>query len=210
VGARGAAMLIVEADVAVVERDLVAGRLACPGCRGVLARWGFARARVLRCRLGDLLLRPRRAKCRACAGTHVLLSDRALVRRQDEVAVIGAALVAMVAGRGHRRVAADAGLPVSTVRGWRRALVAGAEAIRVHFTRLAHALDPQLDAIVSAGSVAADALEAVAVAARAFVLRFGSGPVWSVVSALCGGLLLCHTSRPLFAAGAVGQGLRPW
>ena len=203
-------MLIVEVDEAVVDRDLVAGVLACPGCGGVLARWGFARERVLRCRSGDVVLRPRRAKCRGCAGTHVLLGDRGLLRRQDEVAVIGAALTAMVAGRGHRRVAAEAGLPASTVRGWRRAFVAGAEAIRSHFTRWAHALDPQLGAVVSTGSAAADALEAVAVAARAFVLRFGSRPVWSVVSVLCGGALLCHTSPRLFAAGVFGQGPRPW
>ena len=203
-------MLIVEVDEAVVDRDLVAGVLACPGCGGVLARWGFARERVLRCRSGDVVLRPRRAKCRGCAGTHVLLGDRGLLRRQDEVAVIGAALTAMVAGRGHRRVAAEAGLPASTVRGWRRAFVAGAEAIRSHFTRCAHALDPQLGPVAAAGSMAADALEAVAVAARAFVLRFGSRPVWSVVSVLCGGALLCHTSPRLFAAGVFGQGPRPW
>ena len=203
-------MLIVEAHEVVVERDLVAGMLACPGCDGVLARWGFARRRVLRCREGDVVLRPRRAKCRACAGTHVLLSDRGLLRRQDEVAVIGAALVAMVAGRGHRRVAAESGVPASTVRGWRRAFVAGAEAIRSHFTRCAHALDAQLSAICAAGSLAGDALEAVAVAARAFVLRFGSRPVWSVVSVLCGGALLCHTSLRLFGAEMFGQGARPW
>lgn len=203
-------MLIVEADEVVVERDLVGGLLACPACGGVLARWGFARERVLRCREGDVVLRPRRAKCRACAGTHVLLGDRGLLRRQDEVAVIGAALVAMVAGRGHRWVAADAGVPASTVRGWRRAFVAGAEAIRSHFTRCAHALDAQLGAICAAGGLAADALEAVAVAARAFVLRFGSRPVWSVVSVLCGGRLLCHTSLRLFGAEMFGQGARPW
>jgi hypothetical protein len=203
-------MLIVGVDEAVVERDLVAGVLACPGCGGVLARWGFARERVLRCRSGDVLLRPRRAKCRACAGTHVLLGDRGLLRRQDEVAVIGEALTAMVAGRGYRRVAADAGVPASTVRGWRAAFVAGAEAIRAHFTRCAHALDPQMGAIVAAGSATGDALEAVAVAARAFVLRFGSRPLWSIVGVLCGGRLLCHTSPRLFGSGMFGQGPRPW
>jgi hypothetical protein len=203
-------LLIVDAEEVVVERDLVAGVLACPACGGVLARWGFARARVLRCRSGDVLLCPRRAKCRGCAGTHVLLSDRALLRRQDEVAVIGEAIEAMVAGRGYRRVAAQAGLPASTVRGWRAAFVAGAEVIRSHFTRCAHALDRQLGPVAAAGSAVADALEAVAVAARAFVLRFGSRPVWSVVSVLCGGELLCHTSPRLFAAVAFGQGPRPW
>ena len=34
-----APVLTVGADVVVVERRLVAGELACPGCAGVLARW---------------------------------------------------------------------------------------------------------------------------------------------------------------------------
>lgn len=189
-------MLIVEADVSVVERDLVAGLLACPCCDGVLARWGFARRRVLRCRAGDVVLVPRRAKCRGCAGTHVLLGDQGLVRRRDEVEVIGAALVAMVAGSGHRRVAADVGLPASTVRGWRRAFVARAEAVRAHFTRWGHALDPRLGRVQPAGGEGADALEAIAVAVRAWVLRFGARPLWPLVCVLSGGVLLCNTSCP--------------
>ena len=67
------------------------------------------RERVLRCSVGDRLLRPRRARCRGCAGTHVLLPDVALLRRQDEVAVIGAAIEAKVAGEGYRRIAATVG-----------------------------------------------------------------------------------------------------
>jgi hypothetical protein len=93
-------MLIVCAEVAVVEARLVGGRLACPSCREALRPWGHARERVLRCRSGDRWLRPRRARCRGCAGTHVLLPDVCLVRRQDEVGVIGAAIVASVAGVG--------------------------------------------------------------------------------------------------------------
>src|SRR5579875_1142960 len=44
-----APVLIVCSDPEVVEADLVAGRLRCPKCQdGALARWGFARRRVLR------------------------------------------------------------------------------------------------------------------------------------------------------------------
>jgi Activator of Hsp90 ATPase homolog 1-like protein/Domain of unknown function (DUF6431) len=89
-----APMLIVCAEVALVEVELVGGLLACPSCPGVLGPWGHARERVLRCRSGDCWLRPRRARCRGCAGTHVLLPDVCLLRRQDEVSVIGAAIVA--------------------------------------------------------------------------------------------------------------------
>jgi len=125
----------------------------------------------------------------------VLLSERGLVRRRDEVAVIGAALVEMIgAGRGHRPVAAQAGLPACTVRGWRRAFAGSAEAIRAHFARWAHALDPGLGRVAPAGDAAADALEAVAVAARAWVLRFGPGDPWRIASRLSGGALLGNTS----------------
>src|SRR5436190_214274 len=96
-------MLMVCAEVALVEAELVGGLLGCPSCRGVLGPWGHARERVVRCRSGDRLLRPRRARCRACAGTHVLLSEIVLLRRRDEVSVIGAAIEASVAGEGYRR-----------------------------------------------------------------------------------------------------------
>ena len=72
-------MLIVCAEVALVEAELVGGLLGCPSCREVLGPWGHARERVLRCRSGDRLLRPRRARCRGCLGTHVLLPDVVLV-----------------------------------------------------------------------------------------------------------------------------------
>jgi hypothetical protein len=188
-------MLIVCAEQAVVEAELVGGRLGCPSCRGELGPWGWARERVLRCSLGDRLLRPRRARCRGCAGTHVLLAELVLLRRQDEVSVIGAAIEAHVGGEGHRPIACRLGVPAGTVRGWLRRFAGGAELIRALFTRCAVALDPQLGPIVPAGSAIADALEALAVAARAWVLRFGPTPVWWIVSRLsAGGLLSGNTS----------------
>jgi hypothetical protein len=93
-------MLIVCAEEAQVEAELVDGMMGCPSCREVLGPWGHARVRVLRCRSGDRLLVPRRARCRGCAGTHVLLPEVALLRRQDEVSVIGEAIEASVAGGG--------------------------------------------------------------------------------------------------------------
>ncbi|MCA1677874.1 MAG: helix-turn-helix domain-containing protein, partial [Actinobacteria bacterium] len=65
-----------------------------------------------------------------------------------------------------------------------------------HFTRCAVALDPGLGPVLPAGSGVADALEAVAVAARAWVLRFGPGDPWPIASALSGGVLLGNTSSP--------------
>jgi hypothetical protein len=188
-------MLIVCAEQARVETELVAGALSCPSCRGVLGPWGHARERVLRCSWGDRWLRPRRARCRGCAGTHVLLPDLCLVRRQDEVVVIGAAIEATVAGEGYRRIASRLGVHAGTVRGWLRRFAERAELVRAHFTRWAVALDPELGPVLPAGI--ADALEAIAIAARAWVLRFGPGDPWRVVSRLSGGVLLA-TRAPAF------------
>jgi transposase-like protein len=186
-------MLSVCAEVAVVEAELVGGRLGCPSCPEVLGPWGHARERVLRCAAGDRRLRPRRARCRGCRVTHVLLPQTALLRRQDEIAVIGVAIEAKVlAGEGFRRIAERVGVSPITVRGWLRRFAERAELIRAHFVRCAVALDPELGPVLPAGSGVADAVEAIAVAVRAFVLRFGPADRWQLVSRLSGGRLLQH------------------
>ena len=192
-------MLIVCAEQVRVEAELVGGLLGCPSCRAVLGPWGHGRERVLRCSVGDRLLRPRRARCRGCAGTHVLLPGVALLRRRDEVSVIGAAIEAKVAGEGHRQIARRLGVHADTVRGWLRRFAERAARIRAHFTRWAVALDAELGAVLPAGSGIADALEAIAVAVRAWVLRFGPGDPWRIAGVLSGGVLLGNTSSPLAA-----------
>ena len=127
----------------------------------------------------------------------MLLPDLLLSRRRDEVAVIGAAIEAKVAGLGHRPIAERLGVPKDTVRGWLRRFVVRADQVRAHFTRWAVVLDPELGPVLPAGNSVADALEAIAVAARAWVLRFGPGEVWLLASVLSGGRLLCNTSCPL-------------
>ena len=82
----------------------------------------------------------------------MLLPDVALLRRQDEVSVIGAAIEAKVAGEGHRQIAGRLGVPADTVRGWLRRFAERAERIRAHFTRWAVALDLELGAVLPAGS----------------------------------------------------------
>jgi hypothetical protein len=183
-------MLIVGSEQVRVEAELVGGLLGCPSCRGVLGPWGHARERVLRCSFGDRLLRPRRGRCRGCEGTHVLLPEVALLRRQDEVSVIGAAIEAHVAGEGYRRIALRLGVVADTVRGWLRRFAERADQIRGHFTRCAVVLDPELGPVLPAGSGVADGLEAIAVATRAWVLRFGPGDPWRIASVLSGGVLL--------------------
>jgi transposase-like protein len=193
----GTPMLIVCAELAVVEAELVGGLLVCPSCRESLGPWGHARERVLRCRAGDRRLRPRRARCRGCRGTHVLLPQVAVLRRQDEVLVIGAAIVASLAGWGYRRIARRLGVPADTVRGWLRRFGERAELLRVLFTGSAVQLDPEIGAVMPAGSGVADAVEAIAIAGRAWTLRFGPAEAWQVASRLSGGLLLA-TRAPAF------------
>ena len=192
----GGIVLIVENDPAVVEGDLAAGVVACPACGGSLARWSFARRRILRGEAGPLALRPRRGRCRSCGKTQVLLPDVSLARRVDAVAVIGRALKAASTGLGHRRVARRVDRPASTVRGWLRRFAAAAAKVAAHFTVWAHALDPNLGAVRPARSVLGDAVEAIGVAARAASLRQGPRPAWAWASALSAGRLLSNTNSP--------------
>lgn len=189
-------MVIVGTDKAEVEADLFAGRLGCPPCGGVLGPWGHARRRVLRRRTGEELVRPRRSKCRSCRSTHVLLADSNFIRRRDEAETIGRAIVARAEGGTFRRIAKSLGLLADTVRGWLRAFARDAEAIRAHFTRWAHALDPLLGPIEATGDAFADAVAAIGAATRAAVLAQGPQSVWATVSRMTGGALLCHTSCP--------------
>ena len=66
--------------------------------------------------------------------------------------MIGAAIEAKVAGEGHRPIARRLGVPADTVRGWLRRFAERAGRIRAHFTRWAVALDPELGAVLPAGS----------------------------------------------------------
>ena len=193
-------MLTVNADQAVVERQLGDGDLACPSCGGVLARWGNGVARRVRLpggpdglgRFRHAELVPRRSRCQGCGATHVLLPAWCLARRADAGEVIGLALEAKAAGSGHRAVAGRLGRPSSTVRGWLRAFSARAEQVRQVFTALAASLvtDPPLPA--PAGTAVADAVAAVAAAAVAAARVPGVGAVarWQLAAAVTCGLLL--------------------
>ena len=130
---------IVNPDV--LEADLAAGRLCCPGCDRPLSRWGFAREREVRMLDGARRLRPRRARCGRCETTHVLLDACSVPRRRDGAEVIGEALVAKAQGNGHRRIAARLGRPPSTVRGWLRAAARRAERLGAAALRWTRALN---------------------------------------------------------------------
>lgn len=183
-------VLAVTIDPAVVEADLVAGRLCCPGCGGRLAAWGHAREREVRMLDGVRSLRPRRAYCRACETTHVLLPAWSVPRRRDGAEVIGSAVLDKAAGAGHRTIAARLGRPPGTVRGWLRTFARRAETISRSARSWTHAIDASLTPARPAGSPLADAVEMLGIAVRACrsELRMRAGP-WELAVALTGGLL---------------------
>lgn len=132
-------MVTVSDDVSAVEVDLAEGRIGCPDCGGQLRPWGSARARRIRESLTGtasvVAHRPRRARCRGCRATHVLLPHGLAARRADGAVVIAAAVEAkLLTGQGHRAIARGLGRPVSTVRGWLRSFAASAEVIATVFT----------------------------------------------------------------------------
>jgi hypothetical protein len=126
----------------------------------------------------------------------VLLPDACLLRRQYETVVIGAALEGKALGLGYRRIASQLGVPADTVRSWLRRFRDRCGAIRSHFVRWAHAVDPELGSIAPAGSSFVEAIGAIGVAARAWVRRFGRRGLWRLASWLSGGLLLATRVVP--------------
>lgn len=185
---------MVGTDAGEVERALLGGELGCPACGGRLGPWGWARWRVVRAAGGEVERRPRRSRCAGCDATHVLIAADTLPRRRDVVAVIGAALLARARGLSYRRAAAGiVGVTVSTVRGWLRRFAVNAEQVRVLFTVLAHDLDPLLAPMAPTGTPVGDAVEAIAVAARAASLRLAPVAPWEFASMASGGRLLGNT-----------------
>lgn len=191
-------MLMVDSDPDRVELALASGELACPGCGGVLGPWGSARSRWRRGRGGvQQRLRPRRSRCRACRATHVLLPVSGLLRRVDLAEVIGAALLARARKASLRQIAAELGVPLSTVRGWLGRFAERAVLIAGHFARLAAWLEPSAVVAEPRGSPLVSAVEAIGVAAVAAARRLGAhtGP-FEFASGATGGRLLCNTNAP--------------
>ena len=160
-------MLTVNGDRDVVERQLAAGGLCCPSCGGVLGGWGNAAAALVRVLDGpDVVLVPRRSRCRACGGTHVLLPARFLSRRAD--AGGGDRAGAGGEGGGEGSPGDRAGAGPAGVDGAGLAPGAGPEcgagAGEVHGAGGGLVTDPPLPA--PAGSPLADAVAAVAAPPR--------------------------------------------
>jgi hypothetical protein len=127
----------------------------------------------------------------------VLLPVNALVRRADEAVVIGAGMVLAAAGWGHRRIAAWLGRPAGTVRGWVRRMRERAQVLRVGFTELLVAVDPDPVVPDPGGTALAVAFAVIGAGAPATARRWGvavSGlSAWELAAAVTSGGLLTPT-----------------
>lgn len=137
------------------------------------APWGFARRRSVRGHDNTIALRPRRARCRGCRTTHVMLPASCLPRRVVTVQIVGQALWAAVNGASHRTMAADLELPADTVRAWIRCATAHASWLREWGAIMAYRFDPEQAPIRPTGTPLVDALEALGNAAAAATRRRG-------------------------------------
>jgi hypothetical protein len=183
------------ADPGEAETALVAGALACPVCTRPLQPWGHARARTVRDHGRTVLtLRPRRARCRTCRVTHVLLPAAVTVRRADTTAVIGSALLASARGSGYRRIAVQLDRPLSTVRRWVRAVrdPDHVEWLRAQGVQWLAQLDHDvLGGLRPEATRLGEALTALAAAAITLRVRVAPRvPAWTLIGQITRGRLL--------------------
>ena len=193
-------------EYAAAGRAVAAPRLRCPICHGPLIFWsGYAR--FVRRAGRSWRIWVRRVKCRKCGVSHALLPVFLLLRRLDPVAVIGNAVARMVGGGGARPAAAQAGVPHTTARDWRRRHRARAP----NWLSRAEALIAELGGELPRwpADVERAALEAMVTAWRRAGMRGAGGEVlglWQFVSGISGGSWLGTTTTPPWA-GATGRSL---
>lgn len=181
---------------AAAGREVQVPRPRCPTCRGWMIFWSgywrFTRGKAGRCWV-------KRARCMSCRVSHALLPSFGLVRRLDEVRVVGRALAGVVSGRGMRPLARELEVPHETLRGWRRRYRTRSPTLAAGFAALAVAL----------GGVGTDlsgeperaVLEALGAAWWQARRRFGEmvPAVFEFASLVSGGELLGTTTSPPWA-----------
>jgi transposase-like protein len=131
-----------------------------------------------------------------------LLPDLVLVRRLDDVAVIGRGIALKVmAGVGLRAVAEHLNVPHTTVRTWWRCFQACSPTLVARCSALAVALDGT--AVMLATSVERAALNALQVAWQRAQVRFSEavGDLWQFWSRISGGQALSTNTTSLWAGG---------
>ena len=186
--------VMVVLDQAQAHRELLAGTLPCWRCSAPLRSWGHARPRYLHLSCdARVSLRPRRARCRSCLTTEVLLPAFAPPRSAYAMEVVGPALLSSTQGDSHRTIATDLGLPADTVRGWIRKVTGQAEWLRTTGTLAAHMFDANLPDLLptQVQSPLAEAISALGAAAAAARLMFRPiATPWEFLAAIAQGQLL--------------------
>jgi transposase-like protein len=181
---------------AAAGRGVQVPRPRCPGCRRSMIFWSgywrFTRTEARRCWV-------KRARCTGCGVSHALLPSFALVRRLDEVRVVGQALAGVVSGRGMRPLARELEVPYETLRGWRRRYRTRSPTLAAGFAALTVALGgtgPELS-----GEPERAGLEALGAAWWQARRRFGEAvpAVFEFASLVSGGELLGTTTSPPWA-----------
>lgn len=186
-----------------VDAYVAAGRLIevprprCPSCAQAMGFWGFYRRYL---RMGDVVrLLVRRARCASCRCTHAVLPDFVAKGRLDGIEVIGQAIEDLAAGTGARTSGARVGLPHTSVRDWRRRVMARSELLIAGFLGATVALGDLVPRKLTSGPAGlAVAIRAAVTAARR---RLGAqGSRWRIANRIVGGELLTTNTDPPFAA----------
>ncbi len=184
-----------------------APRPDCPDCRRPLTFRSGYRRYVREGRTRRIWIH--RAACGPCATSHALLPAFLLVHRLDTVDIIGSALTKAASGLGMRTVAAELGLPHTTVRDWNRRHRQRALVLAAGFAALAvgWGADPPPP---STGSPERSSVEALGTAWSQAQRRFGTrvGGPWTLAGAVCGGKLLATATSPPWS-GLAGRGFMP-
>jgi Domain of unknown function (DUF6431) len=179
-------------------RDLDVPRPNCAVCSKVMCFWGFYERDVRVGTLSKVLVR--RARCRGCRTSHAMLPDFVAHGRLDGIEVIGAGIGTMAKGAGARNAAVMAGVPHTTVRGWRRRLIARAPMLIPGFWAACVAVGDLIPRSVATGTLSflsAAVTPAVAAARR----RFGAhGSEWRIANRIIGRHLVSTDTNPPWAA----------
>lgn len=186
-------------DALAARQALVAGRLRCLSCEGMVRPWGRTRDRAVTGPQGTVTVRLDRARCCSCRATHVLLPAVLVAGRSYPLGVISAALVAAGQGAGSGSVAAGLGVPAGTVRPWLRRARSNAEALYRFGVQTVVALDADLLPSSPRATALGDTLDTLAAAALATIRRFTPDqPVrlWPVINVLTCGRLLAPAFSP--------------
>jgi hypothetical protein len=181
---------------AAAGREVEVQRPGCPTCSKPMSFWG-SYSRPLRLGI-ELRLVIRRARCSRCAISHALIPEFVAIGRLDGVEVIGGALEEMAGGTVTSTTALRAGIPLTTVRGWRRRFAARADLLARGMLAAAVGLGDLLPRLPE--GVVRIALAAIEAVAAALCRRGVSGGRWSLANRVVGGHLLTTNANPPWMA----------